>query len=180
MLGKTTNPLLQKAEAATASKVPEKYRNAFERVVAAGLRVMYSEQTHDMMTSQLGEDNPPEINVGEGIAKLMAILFREGKGTIPMEAFIPASVVLLSEGLDFAEKAGYLHADAETLAAATKELMSSLMQVLGITPEKIKAAKAQTGQAGQTTQRPEINATTTQTPQQPAAPKGIIGAAMGA
>lgn len=177
MLGKTTNPLLQKTEAATASKVPEKFRNTFDRVVAAGLRVMYSEQTHDMTLSQMSEQNEPAVNVGEGVAKLMAILFREGKGTIPMQAFIPASVVLLCEGLDFAERSKYLHVDANTLAAATKELMNSLMQILGITPEKIQSAKAQAGQASQ---QPYKTLMAKQTPQQPAGPKGLIGAQMGA
>lgn len=88
--------------------------------------------------------------------------WKEGKGTIQMEAFIPASLILLCEGMDFAEKAGKMQVTPDTLAAATKELMSSLMQILGITPEKIQAAKAQAK------------------PAQPAAPKGIIGKAMGA
>lgn len=162
MLGKTTNPLLQKTEQQTEAKVLPKFKGAFDRIISAGLKVMYSPETHDMMVSQLGEQNPPEINVGEGVAKLMGILWHEGKGTLPMQAFIPASLILLCEGMDFAEKAGKIQVTPDTLAAATKELMSSLMQILGITPEKIQAAKAQAQ------------------PAQQAARKGIIGAAMGA
>ena len=147
MLGKTTNTLLQQTEQQTQSKVPAKFKTSFDRVVLAGQKLMYSDETHSMMRSQLDAPNPPEINVGEGIAKLMGILWKEGKGTIQM---------------DFAEKAGKIQVTPDTLAAATKELMSSLMQILGITPEKIQAAKAQAK------------------PAQPAAPKGIIGKAMGA
>jgi hypothetical protein len=162
MLGKTTNTLLQQTEQQTQSKVPAKFKTSFDRVVLAGQKLMYSDETHSMMRSQLDAPNPPEINVGEGIAKLMGILWKEGKGTIQMEAFIPAALILLCEGMDFAEKAGKMQVTPDTLAAATKELMSSLMQILGITPEKIQAAKAQAK------------------PAQPAAPKGIIGKAMGA
>ena len=68
MLGKTTNPLLQKTEAATEAKVPPKYKGACQRIVAAGLRVMYSEQTHDMMVKELQKPQDPSINIGEGVA----------------------------------------------------------------------------------------------------------------
>ena len=88
MLGKTTNPLLQKTEAATEAKVPPKYKGAFQRIVAAGLRVMYSEQTHDMMVKELQKPQDPSINIGEGVAKLMGILWSQGKGTLPMQAMM--------------------------------------------------------------------------------------------
>jgi len=162
MIDQNANELLQKVKQQTEAKVLPKFKNSFDRIILAGEKFMYDDTTHDMMVSQLGENNPPEINVGEGVAKLMGILWKEGKGTLPMQAFIPAATVLLCEAMDFAEKSGKIKITPDTLAGATKEMMSSLMQLLGITQEKIQAAKAQAK------------------PAQPAAPKGIIGAAMGA
>jgi hypothetical protein len=163
MLGKTTNPLLQKAEQAAQSKIPAQFQNAFQRIVTAGLKVMYSPQTHEMMVQEMNKPQPIEASAAEGVAKLMGILWHEGKGTLPMQAMIPAAVVLLCEGLDFAEKAGKAKVTPQILAEATKQCMSDLMQILGITPQKIQAAAAQAKQS------------------QPAAPaRGLIGNAMGA
>lgn len=156
MLGKTTNPLLQKTEAATEAKVPPKYKGAFQRIVAAGLKVMYSEQTHDMMVKELQKPQDPSINIGEGVAKLMGILWSQGKGTLPMQAMIPATTILMCEAIDFAEKAGKFTATPESVAAVTKETMSDLMQLLGVTPQKIQQAKQSTQPAQPVNAKPGL------------------------
>ena len=160
MLGKTNNPALQKTEQAAEAKVEPKYRNAFERIVAAGMKVMYSEQSNSLLTDQLSKPGEPATNVGDGVGKLMGILWSEGKGTLPMQAMMPAAVVLVCEALDFMEKAGKVQVTPDMIADATKECMSVVLQGFGVTPEKLQQMQAQNGAQPQ-----------------PAAPTGIIGAA---
>jgi len=177
MLGKTTNQLLQQTEQQTAAKVPVKFKNSFERIIAAGLKVMYSPQTHDEMIKVLNSPNDPAINVGDGVGKMMGLLWNEGKGTLPMQAFMPAAVVLLCEGMDFAEKTGKIQVTAQTLAAATKECMSVVLQQFGITPEKMQQMMAQQQKQGASSAPTSPGA---QPAAQPGKPAGIIGSAMGA
>ena len=154
MLGKTNNPLLQKTEKQIEAKVNPKYQGAFKRIVMAGLKVMYSPQSHEMMVKELQKPQEPAINIGEGVAKLMAILWSQGKGTLPMQAMMPATIVLMCEALDFAEQVGKVKVTPQLLAAVTKETISDVMQLLGVTPEKVAQAK--------------------QEAQQTATPKGLI------
>jgi hypothetical protein len=180
MLGNTQNPLLMKTEQETAAKVLPKFKNSFERIIAAGLKFMYSKETHDEMVGILNAKRPPEINVGDGVGKLMGILWNEGKGTLPMQAYMPAAAVLLCEGMDFAEKAGKIQVTPQTLAAATKECYAIVLRQFGVTPEKMQQMLAQQGKGGQG--MPSMAPAPGAPPQTPPAtgkPAGIIASAMG-
>lgn len=145
----TKNPLLQQAMQDIEAKVSPDMLRTFKKIVLAGEKVMYSPQTHQMMLKQMQSNPNPAEAAGEGIAKLFAILLRESKGTLNMKAAIPAMTVLLCEALAFMEEAGKVQVTPEILSAATQEMGSSLMQVLGVTPEKLQAmlAKQRAGQA---------------------------------
>lgn len=142
------NPLLTKAEAAYRAKIQPDMQSAVDRIIKAGMLIMHSPGTHDMMRQQLLKPGDPAENAGEGIAKLTAILFGKSKGTMPIKAAIPAANILLCEGLDFMEQAGLIKVDNNTLAEAAKELGSSLMQMFKVTPERLAQASQQTKQGG--------------------------------
>ena len=175
MLGQTTNKALQQVEQATEAKVSPDMQAQFHRIVTAGMKVMYSPQSHHLMAQELSKPGDPTEVVGEGVAKLMVILFKEGKQALPMKAMMPAAIVLTCEALDFAEKAGKLTADSDTIAQTIKEMMSTLLQALGASPQSLQALKS--GQPGQSAQPPQ--ATPPAAPPQPPAQPGIIGGAQG-
>lgn len=139
------NALLKQAADAIQAKVPPELVPTFKRIVLAGEKVMYSPQTHDMMIQQMKSNPDPAEAAGEGIAKLFGILFKESKGTLNMKAAIPAMTVLLCDALDFMEEAGKVKVDNTLLAAATKEMGSSLMQIMGVTPEKLQTMLSKQG-----------------------------------
>jgi hypothetical protein len=139
------NPMLQQAAQAVEAKVPPDLKNTYQRIILAGEKFMYSPKTHEMMMKQMSGPNPAEA-AGEGIAKLFAILMKESKGTLRMEAAIPAMTVLLCDGLDFLEQAGRIKVDEQLLAAATEEMGSDILQMLGMTPDKLQQMMAQRGQ----------------------------------
>lgn len=172
MEGKTKNQLLMNVEQQVSAKVPPEQKERFEKIVLAGMKVMYSPETSEMMQSQLKKEGDPTENAGEGAAKLFGILMHESKGTMPMAAAIPAMQVLLCEGLDFMEQAGLIQVTNDVIAEATKAMMGYILQMVGVKKEQMN----QYMQAG-------MNASDAKNgtpPQAEAAPKppGIVSGAM--
>jgi hypothetical protein len=137
MLGKDTNPQLQKVEQAVMEKVPADLQSAFQRIVAAGEKVMYSQQTRHMLANQVKQGGEMTELIGEGVAKLFAILYKQSKGTMPMKAAIPAAQVLVCEALDFMEKAGQIEVSNDVIAETTKAMIAYLLQLMGFSKDKI-------------------------------------------
>lgn len=137
MLGKTTNPLLQQTEQQIQAKVKPEVKAGFDKAVTAGLKIMYGSKG-GVVTQQLSKSEDYAHNVGEGVAKLVAILFQQSKGTIPMNIAIPAATVFMCEGLDFLEKAGKVKVTPDLLAETTQDMTASVLQLFGVTPEKMQ------------------------------------------
>ena len=131
------NPLLQQTQAAILKKADPRLVPVINKLVSAGKTVMYSKQTRGMMIKQLGTGDDPEL-IGSGIAKLIGILYNQSKKTAPLQALIPAAVLLLVEGLDFLEKAGTVQISNDFLAECTMAMGSSVAQMFGATPEQLQ------------------------------------------
>jgi hypothetical protein len=95
----------------TAQKIEENInqkigqdKSAMDRVVAAGMKVMFSQQTHKYMTEIL--DKPGELGdkLALGIIDLMQLLFVQSKGAIPPQVIIPAATILFLRAGEFVEK----------------------------------------------------------------------------
>ena len=179
MIGKTNNKLLMKAEAAIEAKVKPAQKNAFQRIVLAGLKVLYADKARKMVASEIKGGGDVAHAVGNGVAKLLGVLLSQSKGTMPMDAAIPAGSLLVCEALDFVEQAGVIKVDAAVLDAATQTMGASFLQLLGVTPEKLQGMmdKARTAkqQPAQEPQRPQQPA---QMPAQ-AASGGLVAQAQG-
>lgn len=174
------NPLLEKTEAATLQKAKPQYVAAIQKVVFAGKKVMYDPKSRDMAMSALKQGTDPET-IGSAVAKLIGILLAHTKGTMPAEVFVPASTILLCEGLQFLEDAGVLKVTPDFLAQCTKATGSAILQLLGVTPEKMQQMLAQKGQQPGATPpaAPGAAPTTPAAPAAQAAPQpGIVGGAM--
>lgn len=169
MLGKTQNALLQKVEQQVSATVDPKFKQQFEKIIMAGMKVMYSDQTSGMMKKQLQKEGDPADKAGEGVAKLIGILFAESKQTMPMTAAIPAAQVLLCEGLGYMEEAGLVQVTNDVIADATKAMMGYILQIFGVSKEKI----AEYMQAGMSAADNKMSKSA------PAQPQGIIGQAQG-
>lgn len=131
------NPILQQTKDAILKKADPRMVPVIKKIEAAGLKVMYSEKTREMMVKQLGDGKDPEL-IGAGVAKLVGILYGESRKTAPMQALMPAAVLLLCEGLDFLEQAGAVQVDADFLSECTLAMGSSVAQLFGATPDKLQ------------------------------------------
>lgn len=148
MLGKDANPLLLKTVEQMQAKIGPEMKGAFTRVVTAGETVMYSQQSRQLVIDQLQHAGDPAEVVGTAVAKLMALLMGQAKGTIQPKALIPAATVLLCDALDVAEKAGMMKVDANVLAEAMHTMSSSILQLLGVGPDKLNRLMQQRQQQG--------------------------------
>jgi hypothetical protein len=166
MINDKANPLLVKTEEAIRAKLQPDQVKHFEKIIVAGLRVMDSEQTHQLIAGQLKTQAEPTEIAGAAVAKLLGILINQSKGAMPMKAGIPAATVLLLEALDRMEALGKIEVSNQTLEAAMHSMTSALLQMFGVTPDKLSAMmKAK--------EQPQPEAPQ---PEQPPAGQPLIGA----
>lgn len=156
------NQLLEQTKSSILAKAEANIRPVIEKVVAAGQKAIYSPEMREMTLKQLGDGQDPEL-IGAGVAKLAGILYNQSKNTIPMQALIPSAMILLCEGLQFLEDGGAREIDADFLANCTQAMTSNLLQLLGVSPEKLDGMINQPGSSTA-----------------PAKPTGIVAGAQGA
>lgn len=168
------SPRTQEIKDKIMSGAPPEMRSDIERIVVAGKRYMFDPKTHDLMIKQLQsmKGGNEADSLAQGIAALMSLIQGQSKGPFPLEAMMPAAVILLMEAIDFLAESGRLQPSDELIAESTKELVGYLMKKLKIGPEQIAQAKQAAQQGGQA-QESEPMPT-------PAPQGGVVNGAMGA
>lgn len=157
------NPLLEQTrQQILASVKPQQLTQSIEKVVEAGKKILYSPKTRDLILQELQSDGNIEDIIGSGVAKLTGLVYQEYKKTLPMEVLMPVNMLLMLEVMDFLEQGGKLEVNNDTLAQTTQATASAMLQLLGITPEKLQEYTQQ-AQGAQPAQQPS----------------GLIGGAMG-
>jgi hypothetical protein len=131
-----------------AAEIPSNFQEAFSRVVKAGMRVMFSEQTHDLMIDQLSQEGDLADNVGKAIAGLMLMLYQKSNRTMPGEVIIPAGNYLLAEGADFIEKVTGEKITPDVMANAMQVMIDVLMDKFGVDPNRVKSVAQKSAQGG--------------------------------
>jgi hypothetical protein len=111
--------------------VPPQLKGAYLRIVKAGMTVMFSDQTSNMMMQQLHSSPDMVKNLSEGIAGLMAILFKQSK-EMPQQLIVPAALELLTHAIDFVAKTKLANLTPEQVAAATQATVYAVLAKFGI------------------------------------------------
>jgi hypothetical protein len=112
-------------------EVPEDMQEPLERIVLAGKKVMFSEETADMVQEALAGDAPIEDKLSEAIAGLMGLLWQQSNQTMPPQLIVPASMILLSEAVDFLQGAGEEITPAQ-YGDAIELTISRVLEMFGI------------------------------------------------
>lgn len=124
-------------------KLPPELQNAYERVVAAGMKVLFSKETHKFMLDQLQAPGSNAEKLGQGIAKVMVFMFNESNGTMPQEVIVPAAMLLLLKAADFVNQSGKGKITDEEIGQAMEILIDSLFEGFGADRAELDAAMAQ-------------------------------------
>jgi len=103
---------------------------ALQKVVMAGMKLMYDAKIFPMFADALEKD-PSPMNIAKQAAGLMKILMDKSQGSIPKNVMIPAAVALLFEMAGFMVQAGMPKPSDEDMQVALKALVQMMVQVFG-------------------------------------------------
>ena len=120
-----------------AAATPQE-QDAYERVVLAGLQVLYAEQTHAQIMNMLKGGEAPEKDISDTVALIMSQLDKQSGGKIPQVVIIPAAVELVSATAELGEQAGIFQADQRVLARAVQMVIINLCNEYGVDPAEIQ------------------------------------------
>jgi len=118
-------------------KMPPELQEAYERVVIAGMKVMFSKQSHKLMLDELQKEGPMGQKLGMGIAGLMLLLIKESNGTIPPEVVVPAGINLLTRAADFIRKSKIEKITNGDIGDAMEVFISTILEKFGVDPAKM-------------------------------------------
>lgn len=120
------------------SSMPDNLKQAYERVVLAGMKTLYSPETHEMSFKTIQGDGPIDERLGRGAAALMGLLVKESNGTMPPQIIIPAGVELLVSAGDYLKQAGEPVTDDDIGGALAVFVQLVLEQAGADSPEKMQ------------------------------------------
>src|SRR5690242_18100277 len=81
------------------ASIPDKYKQGYNSIMAAGMKVMFSDKTFPQMKQYLDSiQSPNDVPgvVAHGITKLMSMLMNMSKGHLPMEPSAAAAQSLMT------------------------------------------------------------------------------------
>lgn len=142
------DPILKQIEQNIEQQVPPELRNGYNSIMLAGMDIMFSKETANLMNQQI-ESNPDIVQaVSEGIANLMMLIYSESQGKMEIPAAGLASIALMAQALDYWEKAYGGTVTPEIVNEATKATMAKTLEKFGITQDQVQQVIAAGEQAG--------------------------------
>lgn len=119
-------------------EIPPELQEAYDRVVVAGMKVMFSKETHRIMLKEMQKGGPASERLGQGIAGLILTLFKESNETMPPQVMIPAGVELMMQAVDFIRKTGMEEITNEDIGGAMEIMIRTILQAFGMKPEQFE------------------------------------------
>lgn len=148
------DPVLKQIEQGIEDSVPPELKEKYQTIVVAGMNVLFSKETSQLMDQQLDASDDVVANVSEGIAKLMVILYNESKQQMDIPAGMLAAITLMCQGLEYWEQAKGGEVTPELAAECTKATTMATLKKFGITEDQVSqviaAGQQQQGAAAPT------------------------------
>lgn len=120
-------------------KVPPELQEAYDRVVIAGMKIMFSKATNQQAMKAIEGEGSLDKRLGVGIAGLLAELFRRSNNTIPPQVLIPAGTDLLMQAADFLRKTRKETVTDKVIGDAMAIMVRTVLETFGVDPEKMVA-----------------------------------------
>lgn len=119
-------------------KVPPELQEAYERVVIAGMKVMFSKESHQFMLKEIQGQGPVAQKLGMGVAGLVLLLFKESNETIPPEVIIPAGVELIMQAVDFVRQTEMGEITNKDIGDAMEIMIQTVLEKFGVNPAQME------------------------------------------
>jgi hypothetical protein len=139
--------LIAQVQQQVRASVPPQFRVPVQKIYLAGMKLMYSPDTHQLMIQQLQGNSFTAQAVARGVAALMTIMYRESKGQMPLPAAAPAAILLVCEALDYLEQTKQGQVTPELLSDAVQQVVAILLQKMGMTPASMASDVNKNAQA---------------------------------
>lgn len=124
-------------EAEIKKKIGPEKSKILDRIILAGMKVMFGKETHKMMEDVLSENLPMPEKLGTGTAKLMMLLFKQGGNSMPQDLILPAGGVLMAKAVEFLIKSGD-DVQASDLSEGISVMTKVLLKQFGAPDEVIQ------------------------------------------
>lgn len=138
------NQLITQAQANVEKSVKPADQQNYQKIIQAGMKLLYIQQTHQMLMQGLDQEPDKIKAVAEGMVAILGLMFKESRNTMPPVPMIQAGMSLLLNVLDFLEQGGMIQVTADDLSRATQIYMDTLLPKLGITPQMMQNVMAKT------------------------------------
>lgn len=123
-------------------ELPPEMAQAYERVVQAGMRVMFGPEFREQTVEFMEGDGEPAEKLGEGVAAVMAMLFQESNGTMPPQIVVPAGIELLMHAVDVARSGG-MQVSRDDVAEAIGTMVEAVFRQFGASMDDVQGMGAQ-------------------------------------
>lgn len=138
------NQLIQQAKAKIEQAVKPDQQDAYQRIVTAGKKVMFSKEMNAQLLAGLNDAQDRIKTTVDGVIGIVGLLFKQSRNTMPPAPMVLAGQTLLLEALDFLEQAQMVQVTPETLGTATQIYLNTMMPKIGLTPERMQGVLSQT------------------------------------
>ncbi len=118
-------------------KIPPDLQAAYERVVTAGMKVMFSKETNKFVLQAIDGEGSNAEKLGGGVADLMIMLFAQSNKTMPPQIILPAGTELVVQAADFVKKAGLMEVTNRDIGDGIQVMMAKVIEAFGADPKKM-------------------------------------------
>lgn len=137
MLGQASNQMLAQAEQGVQSKVKPELRAGLDKVIQAGLTILYSPKLEEQRNQMIANSRDPAKDAAQGAARMVSNLYQQSAHKMPTDLIVPAAMVFAFEWLDLVSKVGKLEITPDVIARTTREVGSAVLPLFGVTPDKL-------------------------------------------
>lgn len=113
--------------------------DAVERIVAAGMRLIYSPEMRDQLQEAVASDAPVDQKLADNAVGLLLTLDQKSQGGIPVAALFPAGMALLGEAVQVLQSAGQ-QVTQENFNDAALRMFAVMGKKMGGTDDQILQA----------------------------------------
>ena len=135
--------------AAVLAKLTPQVRDAVDRTVAAGMKLMYAPESKAMRDKAMQSPDPIPKKLAENVVGLLLLIDSKANGGVPVEALFPATLELMVEAANLLQAAGqtvsqqdFNNALLAAHALISKKLGASHDQMIGSAQETIGGGQA--------------------------------------
>lgn len=140
--------MLDPSQIRASMKIPPQLKESYLKIISAGMKVMFSDKTSGMMVQQLKSSPDMVKNLSDGIAGLMAILFKQSQNKMPQQLIVPAALELLTHAVDFIAKTKMAQLTPKQVGDATVATIYAVLAKFHISRAQADQMLAQMGQKG--------------------------------